>query len=260
MRKLATGALALLLLSFAAAPALAKAIAPQKQSSDPSDGAKLHEAPERVEVTFNEPLDPSSKLGITDDCGNQIDDGSTEVDGMSMSVGVAKKPSGPYHVEYTAEGLAGVTGEGTGHFTFTVHAGTSCDGSKGNHHPTHPTDPKGGNGHPNNHGDPNHNGNDHGTDHATSSGTHTDHTTVDGTHDMHSTSTATHDDGAHHNHGAAKANERADDDGDPDGIISADTSRKLVHRADSGALIAALALCVVLGIVGGAVLRASPLR
>ena len=45
-----------------------------------------------------------------------------------------------------------------------------------------------------------------------------------------------------------------------DGITSSDTQRGLLTRADSTSLLIALALCVALGVLGGAVLRATNLR
>ena len=257
MRKIVTGLLALLLLSAVAAPAVARAAAPQYQSSDPSDGEEVHQAPERVEVTFDQPLDPSSKLEISDDCGNRIDEGPTEVQGISMTVGLAEMPSGTYRVKYIARGFAGVTGEGTGYFAFLVHGGSPCEGERGHH----PGDPKGGhqNGHGGNRNHGNHGeaGDDHSVD---PSMTNTDPSSMGDVPARLATSSGSQAGGSNNEDNGGGSIDRPDDDGEPDGIISADTSRKLVHRADSGALIAALALCVVLGIVGGAVLRASPLR
>src|SRR5687767_9271763 len=119
MRKLLTAGCAGLLVLLAAWPAAAsQAAAPRYVSSEPSDGAKLHEAPQRVEVTFDQPLDESSSLSIVDECERDIDDNQTVVDGTTMSIGVAETPAGMYHVEYVAEGLGGVTGREEGMFMF----------------------------------------------------------------------------------------------------------------------------------------------
>jgi len=121
---------------WAAAPAVASAanVAPQYVSSDPEDGAELHDgAPERVSFTFSEPLDDSSEIQVRDECGRRVDDGKTEVELNSMSVALAQKPSGRYEAFYKARGVGGLTGESLGGITFTVHGGPSCGGASGGH-------------------------------------------------------------------------------------------------------------------------------
>ena len=261
MRKLLTAGCTGLLVLLAAWPAAASQPAPpQYQSSEPSDGATLHEAPERVEVTFDQPLDESSSLSIVDECERDIDDDRPVVEGNTMTISVTEKPSGMYHVEYLARGLGGVTGENDGMFMFTVHGGDPCDGgSGGNHHNN-----GGGNGHNNGHGgnDQHEGGKEHG------SGTH-----MTGNHTSGSAHTGTHAGGSethgaggdHKNMGHAggdhpKAPEKDVPDqaaGDAPGISSSDTARKLLSRADSGTLLMSLALCALLGVLGGAILRAT---
>jgi methionine-rich copper-binding protein CopC len=263
MRKLAIGCYAVLLVLLGAAPAVASQIAPEYQSSEPADGATVHQPPDRIEVTFSEPLDPGSSMTVTDACDHRVDDGATEVSGSSMSIGLEKKPSGRYLVEYVASGIGGLTGETEGSFTFTAHAGAPCDGDKSGH-PGH--DPGGNGNHGNgNHGNGNHgagnhaNGNHDGDDHSSGS-THsgTDHSTM-GTsaHTDHEAG----DSGSHSNEGHAGGNHDdrpvASGPDTIDGITSSDTQRELLTRADSTTLLISLALCAALGILGGVVLRAT---
>jgi methionine-rich copper-binding protein CopC len=262
MRKLAIGCYAVLLVLLVAAPAAASQIAPEYQSSEPADGATVHQPPDRIEITFSEPLDPGSSMTVTDACDHRVDDGATEVSGSTMSIGLEKKPSGRYLVEYVASGIGGLTGETEGSFSFTAHAGAACDGNKSGHQGHGP----GGNGnHGNgNHGNGNHGGNHAGGDHdgddhstgSTHSGTdhstmgpsaHTDHDAGDsGSH-----SEEGHSGGSHHDRPVASGPDTID------GITSSDTQRELLTRADSTTLLISLALCAALGILGGVVLRAT---
>lgn len=143
-----------------AAPAApASQAAPEYQSSEPRDGAELHEAPDEVTATFSEPLDPASRLAVTDECGKRVDDGNVEVFANEMSVGIERAPSGHYTVSYEARGLAGVTGSTRGRFAFHVHPGKSCDGGG---HDRHGGDDDEGNGHDRHGGDRQRRG-DHGS-------------------------------------------------------------------------------------------------
>lgn len=267
MRKLATGAYAALLVLLAAAPAVAQAAPPQYQSSEPSEGATVHEAPDRIEVTFDQPLDEDSVLTVFDECDRRIDDGNTDVSGSSMSVALDEKPAGHYHVEYVAVGIGGITGENEDHFTFTAHGGPSCDGTGNGHKNGHGNG--NGNGHKNGHG--NGTGNGHGSGHGNGAGhddtghsTGTDHTTDHGSgagpaHGGHDDSTAKSA-ASGHSGGHAGNGSRASAAGDFDGITSSDTARRLLTRANSTTLLISLALCVGLGILGGTVLRATGSR
>lgn len=262
MRRLLAGSYAAALLLAAAAPVAAQEAPPQYQSSEPEEGATVHQAPEQVEVTFDQPLDDSSSLAVVDDCDNQLDDGSTVVDGNTMSIGIAETPSGDYHVEYVARGVEGLTGENEGHFLFTVHAGKPCDGDSDHHHHGGKGDKK-----DDKHGDHKEGGHG-GMKHGSGSHDDDDHSTMDHDSDDHSAGT-THTD--HNGNGTGKhdgsgAHDRHTDEhkdkgtaapGDVPGITSSDTASDLLARADSGALIVALALCAVLGILGGVVLRSS---
>jgi methionine-rich copper-binding protein CopC len=263
MRKLLTGSYAALLVLLVAAPAVAsQAAPPQYQSSEPSDGATVHQPPDRIEVTFDQPLDEASRLTVRDECGRQIDDGSTEVSGSTMSVALEQKPAGEYHVAYVARGIGGLTGTNDDHFMFTAHAGPSCGkkGHGGHHPPNHSGnhDPKNGGNHDPNHGD-DHNGSNHsGTDHSGTDHSGTDHSTASG-HDegYAAASGSSHDDhvgNSSKDHSDGNHTTAADDF---EGITSSDTSRNLLTRANSTTLLISLFLCAALGILGGAVLRAT---
>lgn len=156
-----------LLVSLLCLPAgiAAAAIAPEYVSSEPEEGAKLHEAPEEVSITFSEPLDPDSTMKVEDECGNQVDDKQVEVSLNEMRVGIAKTPSGHYIVTYAAVGVGNVTGTTNGQFHFQVLHGAACDGSGGHKH---------GNG---KHGNGKHGGGGHGKHEGNRHGEHGEHGT-----------------------------------------------------------------------------------
>ncbi len=272
MKRLLAGGYATMLVLSVAVPAMASQPAPpQYESSEPSDGATVHEPPDRVEATFDQPLDESSQLEVRDECDRRIESENTEVEGNSMSVALTEKPSGDYHVEYVAVGLGSVTGTSTGHFTFTAHGGEACDGEKKKHKHHNNKGNKGKNGHKGhekNKKEHEHQRGGHGEEHDDDEHAATGHT--GGTdHDTHSSSGSgsTHSqhqgsgNGKHGEHHAASGNGgNAVATGDVPGITSNDTSQKLLSRADSGTLMLSLALCLVLGVLGGAVLRASNAR
>lgn len=125
MRRLFSAcAVSLGLLVVAAPPVLA---APQVVSSDPESGQEFHaDAPERVSITFSEPVDSSSRLRVLDDCGNRVDDGKISVGGIlsnEISVGITKTVRSTYTVKYVA---TGITGEASGGYGFVVHGGKPC--------------------------------------------------------------------------------------------------------------------------------------
>lgn len=127
MRRLWLGIAAAALLLLPAAPALAAQMdGPIFVASDPEAGAKMPNGPQEVEVTFSEPLAPSSQLRVVDECKRLIDDGSTIVTANSMKTRLKKTPSGTYTVYYRAKGPGGLSGETTGSFQFVVEKGRSC--------------------------------------------------------------------------------------------------------------------------------------
>ena len=281
MKKIWACLAAAFLAALMAAPAGAAPMAPSYVSSQPEDGEELHEAPERVEVTFSEPLDESSQLSVEDSCGRKVDTGEVSVDGSTMSVGIALKPSGHYQVSYTATGVAGVTGSTEGGFHFMVHFGEACGKDGG---------VKGGNGGHNNHGGNGGNntggGNQHnnhggggGTDHNTGGGgghTSSGHTTTGGT-STHSGMSG-HDSsmgaggrdhsemqhgGGHKkkekSHGKHNAHRKPKTPDDPGGrTIAAGPGRPV--PPDGRAVLLALGFSLALGSVGGWFLRVSAAR
>ena len=251
---------ALLAAPGAAAGAVAP-VAPEYASSEPADGAELHQAPDTVTATFSEPLDPGSEMSVEDSCGNQIDDGNVEVSLTEMSVGIASKPSGRYHVAYVARGLAGATGSNEGHFTFTVHAGPDCKGGPGGHG-NHDPGGKGGHG---NHdpGGNDHSSHDPGGDGQQHSGTHGadgdhsgDHTGGSMTHSDHDPAAGGGDRNAHASHGGRSSSNEV---GDLAGIAAGQTPLPDLSP-DSATVLLALLMCAAFGALGGWVLRVSAQR
>lgn len=250
---------ALILALWAAAPAWAE---PQRLSADPEPGAELHEAPERVILSFSEPLDGSSEIRVLDECRNRLDDGDTMIELNEMSIGIAKTPSGTYTVAYVA---SGVTGDAVGSYEFTVlHAGPSCDGGGGHggHGGDDGDDGRGhGGGHGGDDGDDGHGGG-HGGDGAGHDGGHDDdgeHAGVDhdgmdmGGHAGHDMKKKKH----RHNdkHGHHKNGSKGGDDLGPQAV---DVLPEPPFPTPSGtAVLGALALASVFGALGGWVLRVS---
>ncbi len=147
MRGLRIGIAVTGLLLFSVSPSLAaQADGPLFVASDPEAGDQLKDAPERIEVTFSEPLDPSSELLVIDECGRLID-GDTIVTVNSMETDLKKTPSGAYTVRYRAKGPGGLSGETSGGFQFVVADGPSCGGLHGGHEPRHGGKHKGGKEH-----------------------------------------------------------------------------------------------------------------
>ncbi|HEY7876218.1 MAG TPA: copper resistance protein CopC [Actinomycetota bacterium] len=139
MRKALVSLGTLALLAAPAFPAFASGAAPTYVTSDPSNGATVQSAPSRVSVTFSEPLDPSSTLQVFDQCGRAVDSGDEQVLGSRIDVGIAQSPSGHYTAVYVAKGFAGATGETKGSISFHVTSGEACDGADHAGHDGHGT-------------------------------------------------------------------------------------------------------------------------
>jgi len=71
-------------------------------SSDPADGARLDEVPERVVLTFSEAVGLANGfVRVTDEADAQVDDGSPVADGGRVSVGLRDDlPDGSYLISY----------------------------------------------------------------------------------------------------------------------------------------------------------------
>lgn len=241
---------ALALVVWAAAPALA---APQRLASDPEPGAELHQAPERVTLTFSEPLDESSEIRVFDDCDRRLDDGKTRIDLIEMSVGIDLTPSGTYTVAYVAVGVTGTSQES---YTFTVlHSGPSCDGAGG--HEGHGDQDGDGDGHDDHGGDGDGGGHDGhgggGDDGHDGAATHHEGSTATG-HDGHDGRGGGH--GDHHGkqgNGKQGGGEGPGGEGGTPPIAAA--ADDLLPDPSGAAVALALGIALLFGVAGGWVLR-----
>lgn len=120
--RLGLAALALLASVLLAGPA-AEAHAVLVRSSPPNR-AVLAQAPERVELWFNERLEPAySTVSVWNEAGAQVDSGDVTVgpdDPRRLSVTVETRQSGLYTVKYRVLSVDGHIVDNR--FTFTVRA------------------------------------------------------------------------------------------------------------------------------------------
>lgn len=107
-------------------------------SSNPADGARLDAVPDQVELAFSEPVGlASGYLRVTDENGDQVDDGSPESDGGRVAVGLREDVAdGSFLVSYRlistdshpiAGALAFVVGDGPLVAATDAQAGSSSD-------------------------------------------------------------------------------------------------------------------------------------
>lgn len=108
-------------------PAVAYAHAAYKDS-DPKDEATVSSPPSSVWAEYTEPVQ-EGYLHIYDPCGVQVDNGSTQVTGYRMTVGMESDRAGTYSVQWKAASAVDphVT---SGTFTFTVTDGQACPGEE----------------------------------------------------------------------------------------------------------------------------------
>jgi methionine-rich copper-binding protein CopC len=108
---------------------------PRPTDTSPEQGGVVTRAPDEVSMTFDEPLDPSSRLEVHDECGRLVS-GDTEITVDEMSTPLTLKPKGHYVVSWSATGLAGASGTRDGTWAFHVREGNHCDPDEnnGNHH------------------------------------------------------------------------------------------------------------------------------
>lgn len=280
---------ALALVGWAATPALA---APQMISSDPEEGAELHQPPARVRITVSEPLTGESNIKVTDDCGTIVSVGKAEVGGTAdneLSIAIGKAPHhGTYLVQWYG---TGVTGTGSGQFTFTVHAGTGCDGGGGGGHGGHGggtgSGSGGGDGHGSGSGSGGHGSGSgsgsggHGSGHAGGgSGSGSGHSTGhSGSGDDHSTmsggghSGGDHKMGGKHRSGHSKKNNKhgkhnmhgngrhqGHQSGGGDDVFAGGPVGPISDIPTGTTVVIALGLAVLMGAAGGWVLRISTPR
>jgi methionine-rich copper-binding protein CopC len=118
----ATSAVIVLLV---AAPALAH---PKVVSRSPEDGSTVANPPSEVSVEFDE-LVTNADLDVFDPCGDQVDNGSPQALGRTVSVGMSADRSGTYSVEWVVISEDGHNVRGD--WTFTSSGGAACPGSGG---------------------------------------------------------------------------------------------------------------------------------
>lgn len=258
------------ILALAPFSAALAAQSPQYMSSEPANGAELHEAPEVVKVAFTEPLDASSELRVFA-CGKRVDDGKTTVSLNQMEVGLASGPSGIYEARWVAKGLGGITGSSAGFIEFSVgHSKPTCNGS--GHGPAH------GSGHGSGSGDGEGGGHE-GEGHQGSGESHSGISSEGGSHNPGSThpgssshsgtshsstgpSNDSHSGGSGHDgggsgrstngHGPSHGGDATpQDEGVSNPDLAFGSGPLSIPTPEPGAIILALAACIGLGVTGG---------
>ena len=130
--------IAAVVLMLNASPVHAEDGPPQFESADPSPNQRAHRPPQEVSVTFNELLDPSSSAMSVFACGVRVDDDTSDVDGDTVSVSLARAPAGRYVVRYTVTGADDTPAERSdptrGSHSFSLHT-SRCHASDERHHP-----------------------------------------------------------------------------------------------------------------------------
>jgi len=122
LQALAAGGLFLLV---AAPPALAH---PTVVSRSPEDGSTVSQPPSEVSVEFDE-IVTNADLDVFDPCGAQVDTGSPQALGRTVSVGVSADKAGTYRVAWVVVSEDGHNVRGD--WTFTSSGGAACPGSGG---------------------------------------------------------------------------------------------------------------------------------
>jgi methionine-rich copper-binding protein CopC len=119
VRPIARASLAALIAVAGASPALAHAFL---QSAAPAVGSTLATAPNELDCTYTEALEPAfSTLVVRDAAGKRVDAGNMHLapgDAKQMIVGLRPLPAGTYTVIWHAVSVD--THHTEGHFTFTV--------------------------------------------------------------------------------------------------------------------------------------------
>jgi methionine-rich copper-binding protein CopC len=270
---LRASALALALVGWMAAPALA---APTVLSTNPEAGAEMHEPPGDVTVEFSEPLQANSGMEVIDECGLTVSDGKARIVGPAMNqlnVLLGDAPhAGTYTVKYVATGVTGTT---TDSYEFIVHGGTNCDGSAGGHE-GHGGMHMGGHGGHGGSGDHSGHGGGGSHDGHSGGGMHMDHSGMSG----HGSGSGAHSSMGHMdmsgghmkhmnmnhkkngmknmkhmNHGTGKGN---NGNGNGNGNVQAAGGNPISTELPAGSsVVLALGLAVLMGLLGGWVLRVS---
>lgn len=118
-RGVAVAVLTGLALLLGAAPALAHT---SLLSSDPSDGSSLDAAPQRIALTFSDPMTAEfSTITIVGPDGTQYQNGEVSADGSTVSIGVQPLgPAGRYEIGYRVVSADGHPVPGSVAFTLTT--------------------------------------------------------------------------------------------------------------------------------------------
>jgi copper resistance protein C len=119
LRTVAVTLLAGLALLLGATPALAHT---RLQSSDPSDGASLDAAPERISLTFNETMTPGfSTITVVGPDGGRYETGDVSAEGGTVGISVLPLgPAGQYKIGYRVVSADGHPVAGEVAFTLTT--------------------------------------------------------------------------------------------------------------------------------------------
>jgi methionine-rich copper-binding protein CopC len=121
-RVVATVVLAMSLIVMAVAGAGAAAAHATRVATDPVENSELSQAPQKVNTTFNEALQPQfAAMTVVGPDGNLWSTGDPKVDGAVVSVGVRPLgPSGTYTVNYRVTSADGHVVSGSWSFRLTV--------------------------------------------------------------------------------------------------------------------------------------------
>lgn len=119
LRAVTVTALAALALLLGAAPAMAHA---RLIGSDPPDGASLDTGPQRVSLTFSDPMTAEfATVTVVGPAGNQYQTGEVSAEGNAVSIAVQPVgPAGRYEIGYRVVSTDGHPVTGMVAFTLTT--------------------------------------------------------------------------------------------------------------------------------------------
>ncbi|MDQ3646148.1 MAG: copper resistance protein CopC, partial [Actinomycetota bacterium] len=125
VRTAAAGLLvALAALGLSAAPAAAHA---SYSGSDPADDSTVSAPPSQVWAEFTEPLAEGSHLIVYDPCGDQVDNGDSQVTAYRVTISMNAEAAGTYTVHFAV--VSSLDSHPTrGSFNFTSSGGSPCPG------------------------------------------------------------------------------------------------------------------------------------
>lgn len=280
-RRLSALAGAMTMLALATSPAGAWPFVPEFVESTPLDEEKLHSSPTKVSLEFAHEIDvAASTIEVLNECGKRVDhEEEVEATGTTLSTEVEGDFKGSYTVRYEATGFGSFSGTATGELSFDVHLGSTCGSVRGSGHH------HGGSGKPSGNADNRNDGGSH-SGHSSPSGTGTDHTSTadhSGTgstasnHSSHSSSD-TFDSSDRFGNGSSNGQPLAAPTplitptplptltpapaptAEQDQELTLTASPQPPSPANGADVLIALSLVVLLGVLGGWVLRASAPR